>query len=40
VSLRRLGFGAPEPWLLARLAELDGAVNEPFAARALEGDGH
>lgn len=40
VSLRRLSFGAPEPWLLARLAELNGEVNEPFAARALEGDRH
>jgi hypothetical protein len=24
----------PEPWLLARLAELNGEIKEPFAARA------
>ena len=33
VALRRLSFGAPEPWLLERLAELDGEMTEPFAAR-------
>lgn len=38
VSLRRLSFGAPEPWLLARLAELNGEVNAPFASRALDGE--
>lgn len=32
VALGRLGFGEPEPWLLARLAELNGKINEPFAA--------
>jgi len=25
-------FGQPEPWLLARLAELNGESTEPFAA--------
>ena len=33
VAVRRLSFGQPEPWLLARLAELNGESNEPFAAR-------
>jgi len=33
VSIRRLSFGAPEDWLLRRLAELDGSSIEPFAAR-------
>jgi anaerobic selenocysteine-containing dehydrogenase len=33
VNVRRLGFGSPEPWMTARLAELDGECNEPFAAR-------
>ncbi|MDB5594071.1 MAG: Molybdopterin oxidoreductase [Hyphomicrobiales bacterium] len=33
VAVRRLSFGEPEPWLLARLAELNGDTNEPFAAR-------
>lgn len=35
VALRRLSFGEPEAWLLARLAELTGDDNTPFAARAL-----
>lgn len=34
-AVRRLGFGQPEPWLLARLAELNGELAEPFAARTL-----
>jgi predicted molibdopterin-dependent oxidoreductase YjgC len=33
VAVKRLGFGAPEPWMQARLEELDGQRNEPFAAR-------
>lgn len=36
-AVRRLSFGQPEPWLLARLEELDGASIVPFAARELEG---
>jgi anaerobic selenocysteine-containing dehydrogenase len=35
VAIRRLSFGQPEPWLLARLSELDGEIVEPFAARNL-----
>jgi anaerobic selenocysteine-containing dehydrogenase len=35
VAVRRLSFGQPEPWLLARLAELNGESKEPFAAREL-----
>lgn len=37
VAVRRLSFAEPEPWLLARLAELDGRSVEPFAARAFGG---
>jgi predicted molibdopterin-dependent oxidoreductase YjgC len=33
VALRRLSFGKPEPWLLERLAELNGEMIEPFASR-------
>jgi anaerobic selenocysteine-containing dehydrogenase len=33
VAVQRLGFGQPEPWLLERLAELNGEITEPFAAR-------
>ena len=33
VAVQRLGFGQPEPWLLERLAELNGENTEPFAAR-------
>jgi predicted molibdopterin-dependent oxidoreductase YjgC len=33
VAVRRLSFGQPEPWLLARLEELDGTSIVPFAAR-------
>jgi predicted molibdopterin-dependent oxidoreductase YjgC len=33
VQVRRLGFGTPEPWMLARLEELDGKRTEPFATR-------
>jgi predicted molibdopterin-dependent oxidoreductase YjgC len=33
VAVRRLSFGRPEPWLVTRLAELNGEVTEPFAAR-------
>jgi predicted molibdopterin-dependent oxidoreductase YjgC len=32
VAVRRLSFGEPEPWLLARLAELNGKSKVPFAA--------
>ncbi|WHZ27904.1 MAG: Assimilatory nitrate reductase large subunit [Nitrospira sp.] len=32
VAVRRLSFGQPEPWLLARLAELNGTSTVPFAA--------
>ena len=35
-ALRRLSFGAAEPWLVARCAELDGA-GVPFASVTLEG---
>ncbi|MBV9826010.1 MAG: molybdopterin oxidoreductase family protein [Alphaproteobacteria bacterium] len=37
VAVRRLSFGEPEPWLLNRLAELDGRSVEPFAARTFGG---
>jgi ferredoxin-nitrate reductase len=37
VKVRRLSFGQPEPWLLARLAELNGESVEPFAAREFGG---
>ena len=37
VAVRRLSFGQPEPWLLARLAELDGTSKAPFAARQFGG---
>ena len=37
VAVRRLSFGEPEPWLLARLAELDGRSNKPYAERAFGG---
>jgi anaerobic selenocysteine-containing dehydrogenase len=33
VAIRRLSFGEPEPWLINRLAELDGQSLEPFATR-------
>jgi predicted molibdopterin-dependent oxidoreductase YjgC len=33
VAVRRLSFGQPEPWLLTRLAELNGQATEPFAAQ-------
>ena len=33
VALRNLRFGAPEQWLLDRLAELDGTTTVPFATR-------
>lgn len=36
VAVRRLSFGQPEPWLLARLAELTGEPKEPFAGRRLD----
>lgn len=36
VALRRLSFGAPEPWMIGRLAELAGADSTPFAAIKLE----
>ena len=35
VSLRRLSFGEPEPWLLARRDELTGKSVTPFAAQTL-----
>ena len=37
VAVRRLSFGQPEQWLLARLAELDGTSIEPFASREFGG---
>lgn len=37
VNVRRVSFGAPEQWLLDRLAELDGREVEPFAARTIGG---
>ncbi|HEV2419048.1 MAG TPA: molybdopterin oxidoreductase family protein [Terriglobia bacterium] len=37
VAVQRLSFGQPEPWLLARLAELNGESREPFAAREFGG---
>jgi hypothetical protein len=37
VAVRRLSFGQPEPWLLARLAELNGESTVPFAAREFGG---
>jgi anaerobic selenocysteine-containing dehydrogenase len=37
VAVRRLSFGEPEPWLLERLAELNGETTEPFAARRFAG---
>jgi hypothetical protein len=37
VAVRRLSFGQPEPWLLARLGELSGESREPFAAREFGG---
>jgi anaerobic selenocysteine-containing dehydrogenase len=37
VAVRRLSFGRPQPWLLARLAELDGRSTEPFAAMEFGG---
>jgi predicted molibdopterin-dependent oxidoreductase YjgC len=37
VAVRRLSFGRPEPWLLARLSELNGERKEPFAARSYGG---
>lgn len=37
VAVKRLSFREPEPWLLARLEELNGHSLEPFAARELEG---
>jgi anaerobic selenocysteine-containing dehydrogenase len=33
VAVRRLGFGTPEPWMLARIDELNGRGTEPFATR-------
>jgi ferredoxin-nitrate reductase len=37
VSLRRLSFGEPEPWLLARRDELTGKSVTPFAAQTFGG---
>ncbi len=37
VNLRKTTFGTPEPWLLARYAELAGQSLEPYAARAIGG---
>ena len=37
VNLRKTTFGTPEPWLLARYAELAGQSIEPYAARTLGG---
>jgi predicted molibdopterin-dependent oxidoreductase YjgC len=38
VSIRRLGSGQPEPWLVSRLSELNGQNNSPFAKRSLNSD--
>jgi predicted molibdopterin-dependent oxidoreductase YjgC len=38
VAVYRLGFGVPEPWMLARLQELDGARTEPYATRKYDSD--
>jgi hypothetical protein len=35
--VRRLSFGEPEPWLLKRLAELNGESTTPFAAEEFGG---
>jgi predicted molibdopterin-dependent oxidoreductase YjgC len=37
VAVRRLSFGEPEPWLLKRLAELNGESTTPFAAEEFGG---
>jgi ferredoxin-nitrate reductase len=37
VAVRRLSFGQPDPWLLARLKELNGESIEPFAAQEFGG---
>lgn len=37
VTIRRVSFGQPEPWLLERLKELNGESNEPYAARSIGG---
>ncbi|MGH7103338.1 MAG: molybdopterin oxidoreductase family protein [Acetobacteraceae bacterium] len=37
VAVRRLSFGQPEPWLKARLGELNGQSLVPFAAREFGG---
>jgi anaerobic selenocysteine-containing dehydrogenase len=37
VTVRRLSFGRPEPWLLERLKDLNGESLEPFAARTFDG---
>ena len=37
VNLRKSTFGTPEPWLLARYAELAGQSIEPYAARTIGG---
>ena len=38
VAVRRLSFGQPEPWLLARLAELEWGIHRvPFAAQEFGG---
>lgn len=37
VAIRRLSFGAPEPWLIERLSELNGERTEPFASRSMGG---
>jgi hypothetical protein len=36
-ALRRLSFGSPEPWLLARYAELNGDRTEPYAEATFGG---
>lgn len=37
VALRRLSFGAPEPWLLVRHEELSGKRTEPYASITFDG---
>lgn len=36
-DVQRPGFGQPQPWVPARLEELDGTSIVPFAAREFDG---
>ncbi len=35
VSIHKVAFGNPEPWLLERFADLSGQSMEPYAARSV-----